>query len=40
MKAGEEYEVDISIRFADLENLNDREDVNRAWEKISENYFG
>ena len=27
----------ISNRFADLENLRDSEDINRAWEKIKEN---
>ena len=27
-----QYEIKISNRFADLNNLNDREDINRDWE--------
>jgi hypothetical protein len=34
-----EYEIEISKRFAALENLNDSEDmhVNRGWENIKDN---
>ena len=32
-----EYEIEITNRFAALENLNVDEDVNRAWENIKEN---
>jgi len=28
----------MSNRFADLQNLRDSEDINRAWEKIKENF--
>jgi hypothetical protein len=28
---------DVSERFASLENLNDSEDINRAWDSIKEN---
>jgi hypothetical protein len=31
-----EYHIKISNRFADLENLNVSEDINRAWENIKE----
>ena len=33
----EEYQIDITNRFAVLENFNDDEDVNRTWEHIKEN---
>jgi len=33
----EQYQIKFSKRFAALENLNDREDINRAWENIKEN---
>jgi hypothetical protein len=29
-------QIKISKRFAALENLNDREDINRAWDNIKE----
>jgi glycine betaine/choline ABC-type transport system substrate-binding protein len=32
-----EYQVEISKRFAALENLNDSEDINRVWKNIKEN---
>ena len=32
----EEYQIEITNRFAALENLNDDEDVNRTWENIKE----
>ena len=31
------FQIRVSNRFAALENLNDSEDINRAWENISEN---
>ena len=33
----EKYQMEITNRFAALENLNVNEDVNRAWENIKEN---
>jgi hypothetical protein len=33
----EQHQIKISNRFADLENLNCREGVNRAWKNIKEN---
>jgi hypothetical protein len=32
----EKYQIEITNRFAALENLNAHEDVNRAWENIKE----
>jgi len=32
-----QYPVEISNTFAALENISDREDINRAWENIKEN---
>jgi len=32
-----QYQIKNSNRFAALENLNDSNDINRAWEKIKEN---
>jgi hypothetical protein len=32
-----QYRVEISNRFAALENLDDDVDINRAWETIREN---
>ena len=32
-----QYQIKISRMFATLENLNDREDINRAWENIKKN---
>jgi len=32
-----EYQIEITNRFASLENLSDVDDVNRAWENIKEN---
>jgi hypothetical protein len=31
------YQIKISNKSAALENLNDREDINRTWENIKEN---
>ena len=33
----EEYQIEITNRFAALENLNEDEDVDRTWENIKEN---
>jgi len=33
----EHYQIEITISFAALENLNEDEDVNRTWENIKEN---
>jgi len=33
-----QYQIKISNRFAALENLNDSEDINRAWENIEGNF--
>jgi len=32
-----QYQIEITNRFAALENLNDDEDVSRTWENIKEN---
>jgi len=31
-----QYQIKISKMFAALENLHDREDINRAWKNIKE----
>ena len=33
----EHYQIEITNRFAALENVNDEEDINRTWEHIKEN---
>jgi len=33
----EQDKIEITKRFAALENVNDDEDVNRTWENIKEN---
>jgi DNA repair ATPase RecN len=37
MEVRKEFQNEISNRFETLENLNDSEDINRAWENIKEN---
>jgi hypothetical protein len=32
-----QYQIEISNRFAALENLIDNKDINRSWENITEN---
>ena len=32
-----QYQIEISNRFAAMKNLNDSEDIHRAWENINEN---
>ena len=36
-KVRKHYQIEITNRFAALENLSDNEDINRAWENIEEN---
>jgi len=33
----EQYQIEITNRFAALENLNNDENINRTWENIKEN---
>jgi hypothetical protein len=37
MEVRKQFQMELSNRFAALENLNDSEDINRAWEDIKEN---
>jgi hypothetical protein len=37
LEVRKQYQIDITNRFATLENLNEDEDVNRTWENIKEN---
>ena len=37
LEVKENYQIEITNRFAALENLNVDEDVNRVWENIKEN---
>ena len=37
MEVWKQYQIAISKRFATLDNLNDSEDINRAWDNIKEN---
>jgi hypothetical protein len=37
LEVGKEYQIEISNRFAALENLCNSEDINMAWENIKEN---
>ena len=37
LEVKEKYQIEITDRFAALENLSDSEDINRAWENIKEN---
>ena len=37
LEVRKQYQIDITNRFAALENLNKDEDVNKTWEKIKEN---
>jgi len=36
VEARKQCQIEISNRFAALKNLNDSEDINRAWENINE----
>ena len=37
LEVKEKYQIEITNRFAGLENLNVDEDVNRVWENIKQN---
>jgi len=37
LEVRKQYQIKISNRSAALENLNDNEDINKAWENIKEN---
>jgi len=37
LEVRKQYQIEITNRFAALENLNDGKDINRAWENITEN---
>jgi hypothetical protein len=37
LEVRKQYQIEITNRFAALENLNDDEDINRTWENIEEN---
>jgi len=37
LKVRERYQIEMSNRFAALENLSDKEEINRSWEDIKEN---
>jgi hypothetical protein len=37
MAVRKQFQIEISKRFEALENLNDSEDINRAWQNIKEN---
>jgi hypothetical protein len=37
LEVKKQYQIEITNRFAALENLNVDEDINRAWESIKEN---
>jgi len=37
LEVRKQYQIKISKRFAVLKNLHDSEDINRAWENITEN---
>jgi len=37
LEVRKEYQIRISYRFANVENLNDSKDINSAWGNIEEN---
>jgi hypothetical protein len=37
LEVRKQYQIEITNRFAALENVSENEDVNRAWESIKEN---
>jgi hypothetical protein len=37
LEVRKQYRIEIKNRFADLENVSDDEDINRAWESIKDN---
>ena len=38
LEVRKEYQIEITNRFAALENLSEGEDINKAWENIKENF--
>jgi len=36
MEVRKQYQIEITNRFAAVENLSDNEDINRTWENIKE----
>ena len=36
LEARKQYQIEITNRFAALENVSDDEDINRAWESVKE----
>ena len=37
LEVRKQYQIEITNKFAALENLSDNKDINRAWENIKEN---
>jgi hypothetical protein len=37
LEVRKQYQIEITNRFAALENFSDGKDINRAWENIKEN---
>ena len=37
LEVKKQYQIEITNRFAALENVSEDEDINRAWESIKEN---
>ena len=37
LEVRKQYQIEISNKFAALENLSDNKDINRVWENIKEN---
>ena len=37
LEVRKQYQSNVSNRSADLENLNDSKDINRAWENVKDN---
>jgi hypothetical protein len=38
LEVRKQYQIEITDRFAALDNLSDDEDINRSWESIKENF--
>ena len=38
LEVKKQYQIEISNRFAALENLSEDKDINKAWENIKENF--
>ena len=37
LEVRKQYQIEITIKFAALENVSEDEDINRSWENIKEN---